>query len=391
MAGILDFLFNRQKPGMLGGGMGGYDPMLAGDPRFGGGATMAAQPPGQGKFGSFLQNNPMTLLQLGSAIGSAPGWGAALGQIGQTVPQGMALDKSNREKQRQRAAVTALLKSRKTGEALPPEALEVFDAYPELGAKFALDNLIPEPKEYGFEEVAGTLVRTDKSAGTAEPVYGAPDVDAPDIVTLYDEQTGMEYKAQWNPAKREYERVGGLKAPSGTSLSVGPDGEVQFTQGNVKPLTEAQSKDTVFVTRAAGALPIIDQYGDALTSLTQSVGGSAPIIGNYMKSTEFQQAEQAGKEFLQAILRKDTGAAITKEETDEYGSVYLPRPGDDPTTLEQKKQSRRRALSAIQAGLPPQAILALEKAGVDLSAGAAAPQAPTGPTVIDGITIERVP
>jgi hypothetical protein len=95
------------------------------------------------------------------------------------------------------------------------------------------------------------------------------------------------------------------------------------------------------------------------------MGGRVPIAGNYLKSTEFQQAEQAGKEFLQAILRKDTGAAITKEETAEYGTVYLPQPGDSPEVLMQKQTSRERAIRAIEAGLPPQAILALEKAGVD--------------------------
>lgn len=79
-----------------------------------------------------------------------------------------------------------------------------------------------------------------------------------------------------------------------------------------------------------------------------------------MQSPEFQQAQQAGKEFLQAILRKDTGAAITPQETAEYGSVYLPVPGDTPVVLEQKRVSRKRALEAINAGLPPQAILAQE-------------------------------
>lgn len=158
---------------------------------------------------------------------------------------------------------------------------------------------------------------------------------------------------QWEASKR-----------GGMSLQVDPEsGAITFQQGaNIKPLTEAQSKDTVFATRAKGALPIIDQFGDALTSLPESVAGSTPVVGNYMKSPEFQQAEQAGKEFLQAILRKDTGAAITPQETAEYGTVYLPRPGDSPAVLEQKKQSRQRALAAIEAGMPPQAILNQEKA-----------------------------
>lgn len=153
----------------------------------------------------------------------------------------------------------------------------------------------------------------------------------------------------------------------GMSLQVDPaTGAVTFQQGgNIKPMTEGQSKDTVFATRAQGSLPLIDEFGAALTGAEGLIGGTVgqlPVVGNYAKSEAFQKAEQAGKEFLQAILRKDTGAAITKEETAEYGSVYLPRPGDSPEFIEQKRASRLRALEAIKAGMPPQAILAQEKA-----------------------------
>jgi hypothetical protein len=205
--------------------------------------------------------------------------------------------------------------------------------------------------------------RADAAAARAERNAG---MKAPSITELYDEQTGQPYKAVFNPQTGGFERVGGVKAPSGTQLSVGPDGQVSFVQGSgMKPLTEAQSKDTVFVTRAAGALPKIDELGDELTSAPQNMASGLPF-GNYAKTAKFQQAEQAGKEFLQAILRKDTGAAITAEETAEYGSVYLPRPGDSPEVLAQKQESRRRAVKAIEIGLPPQAILQMEKNGVKL-------------------------
>src|SRR3990167_7934117 len=112
--GILNAIFGRQSPGMLGGGLGGYDPMLGGDPRFGGGAAMA-QLPGSAprcRFGGFLRNNPMALLQIGGALGSAPGWGAAMGEIAKAAPQGLAFDKQNRDKARQREAMTAWLRSK---------------------------------------------------------------------------------------------------------------------------------------------------------------------------------------------------------------------------------------------------------------------------------------
>lgn len=170
------------------------------------------------------------------------------------------------------------------------------------------------------------------------------------------------------------------------SLQTNPDGTVTFQQGNnIKPLTEGQSKDTVYATRAEGSLPLLDQFGGALTSLPETVGGKMPIVGNYAKSPEFQRAEQAGLEFLQAILRKDTGAAITADETAQYGTVYLPRPGDSPELLEQKKASRARAVEAIKAGMTPQALLYVEQALSKERGGA------KSPVVMDGYTIEEIP
>ena len=193
---------------------------------------------------------------------------------------------------------------------------------------------------------------------------------APSIETFYDEATGQPYNAQWNADAGQWERVGGVKAPTGMSITTNPDGTVSVTQGPTGggKMTELNSKDMVYATRAAGALPIIDSMGDALISLSESVGGQAPVVGNYMKSPQYQQAEQAGKEFLQAILRKDTGAAITTQEINEYGTVYLPGPGDYPELLAQKKASRQRALQALAAGIPPDLILKLEKSGVELPA-----------------------
>lgn len=209
---------------------------------------------------------------------------------------------------------------------------------------------------------------------------------------LVDAQTGQEIanfpeEAKKPSAVQEYEYAKTQGFPGtfqdweaskkgGMSLTVDPaTGQVSFQQGNnIKPMTEGQSKDTTFAVRAEGALPLIDKYGDALTSLPESAAGSLPGgVGNYLRSPEYQQAQQAGKEWLQAILRKDTGAAITKEETEEYGSVYLPRPGDSPDVLAQKKASRTRALEALKAGMTPQAILAQEKALEKTNAPAAAP------------------
>lgn len=192
-------------------------------------------------------------------------------------------------------------------------------------------------------------------------------ISPPQGSEMTDTQQNLMWRAQQaglQPGTPEWQQFMMSGGSGGTSLSVGPDGSVSFQQGGgMKPLTEQQSKDTVYATRAEGALPIIDQYGSSLTNpVERAVEGDPTGLARGLQSQEFQLAQQAGKEFLQAILRKDTGAAITPQETAEYGSVYLPVPGDTPAVLEQKRVSRSRALEAMKAGLPPAAILAQERA-----------------------------
>ena len=168
-------------------------------------------------------------------------------------------------------------------------------------------------------------------------------------------------------------KVQPINPPSGMTV-FGPNGNpiVQTGPGQ-KPFTEGQSKSVTYATRAKGALPTLDSFGDALTSFSQTAAGAVPMnLGRLAQTPEFQQAQQAGDEFLQAVLRKDTGAAITPAEMDEYGRTYLPQPGDTPEVLAQKKDARARAVQAMENGMTAQEILATERSS-------AAPAAPAMP------------
>ena len=179
---------------------------------------------------------------------------------------------------------------------------------------------------------------------------------APNLVELFDDKTGQPYKAQWNPQTKQFDRVGGMKAPSGTSLTVGPNGEVQFTQGGAK-LTEAQSKDAFFTTRMTAATPTIDKFESSLMSLPEAAAGAIPMnLGRYAQSEEYQLAKDAGRDFVNAYLRKDSGAALTKQEEQNYGELLLPQPGDKPAILAAKRQRRAIAVEAIKSGMPAAAL-----------------------------------
>lgn len=164
------------------------------------------------------------------------------------------------------------------------------------------------------------------------------------------------------------------KAPSGYrwtangSLEAIPGGPAdKGTLGGmgVGKLTEGQGKDIVYYSRGRDSNELLTKNGNSLlmTEGAQGARGivdsalqSLPLLGdsgvvNSLLSPERKQAKQAAAEFLSAILRKDTGAAITQQEFDIYGPMYLPMPGDDRKTLEQKALAREGALESIKAGL----------------------------------------
>lgn len=189
----------------------------------------------------------------------------------------------------------------------------------------------------------------------------------PELVEMYDEKSGQPYKAQWNSQTQTFDRVGGIKAPSGgTQLELGPDGTLSFSQGMGK-ITEGQGKDISYLNRMLTAAPILDRNDEALTSFGENVAGNAPLVGNYMKSSQFQQAEQAGRNFLTALLRKESGAQIPPAEERSYGDIFLPRPGDKREVIAQKREARRQAAIGIKMGLPAHIIKGMVQQGVDFT------------------------
>lgn len=164
-------------------------------------------------------------------------------------------------------------------------------------------------------------------------------------------------RAGLKPGTNEYNQFMLSGGSGGTSLSVGPDGQIQFQQGGAFKPTESQSKDSFFSTRLQSATPTIDKFESALLSLPEAAAGAVPMnLGRYAQSEEYQLAKDAGDDFVAAYLRKDSGAALTKEEKSEYGNLLLPQPGDKAAVVEAKKKRRQVAIAAINSGLPVAAV-----------------------------------
>ncbi len=192
---------------------------------------------------------------------------------------------------------------------------------------------------------------------TQEPAFRRA---TPDEAKQYGATAG-----QFGPDGRFYP----IDVPQGMTIESDGAGGFRMVQGagvglDAKPFTEAQSKDIVFATRAQGALEVLDPIASELTNRASRAAEYDPtgLLRGAVQSDQFQIAKNAGDEFLQALLRKDSGAAITPSEQALYGVTYLPQPGDNQALIEAKKAARARAVEAIKAGMAPSQIIAQEKA-----------------------------
>lgn len=229
-------------------------------------------------------------------------------------------------------------------------------------------------------EVGGVLL----DPTTYQPIFDSRQQEAPKAgFRMASPDEAKAYGAgagQFGPDGRFY----AADVPQGMTIESDGAGGFRMVQGPAgadKPFTEAQGKDVVFATRAQGALDALDPVAGELTNRAARAAEYDPtgLARGAMQSDNFQIAKNAGDEFLQALLRKDSGAAITEDEMALYGATYLPKPGDNPKLLDQKKSARARAVAAIQAGMSPAQIVAQEKAlGVTPVDGGATDAPPPG-------------
>lgn len=123
-------------------------------------------------------------------------------------------------------------------------------------------------------------------------------------------------------------------------------------------LTEAQGKATGFALRAAEAHKVLDtvgKSGEVQPGLIKRVAEGVPLVGeslgtalNATQSSQQQQVEQAQRAFVNAILRQESGAAISESEFANAKKQYFPQPGDKPAVIEQKRQNRETAIKSLE-------------------------------------------
>lgn len=150
-----------------------------------------------------------------------------------------------------------------------------------------------------------------------------------------------------------------------------------------KPLTEGQAKANLFGTRMGEADKILNDlaaHGVKAPSLPQQVTGGQGLSGmaaTALATPQQQQVDQAQRDFINAVLRRESGAAIAPSEFENARRQYFVQPGDSQQVIAQKARNRQTAIAGMMAEVPE------SKRGV----GGAAPSIPGLPSA-DAIAAE---
>jgi hypothetical protein len=203
----------------------------------------------------------------------------------------------------------------------------------------------------GQMDVAGIQARTqspDNVASVAQSASNAAMTDARARET-------NALRAQGNAAGR---------IPSGYRL--GADGQsLEFIPGGPadpntkpaggKPLNDTQAKALQFGSRMQNANEILDKLAEQ--GVQVSIPGSRSGYGvgaviNALQPEARQQLDQAKRDFINAVLRRESGAAISPSEFESAEKQYFPQPNEGPAQIAQKKAARELSMRGILAEVP---------------------------------------
>lgn len=116
-------------------------------------------------------------------------------------------------------------------------------------------------------------------------------------------------------------------------------------------LNEVQSNAAGFADRIASAIPELDRVSPARSAI---VAEGFPLgLGAARVSDRDKRFFQAERSFINAVLRKESGAAIADSEFESARRQYIPQPGDGPEVLERKRIERQVALQNLSRASGP--------------------------------------
>lgn len=122
--------------------------------------------------------------------------------------------------------------------------------------------------------------------------------------------------------------------------------KAQEDSQNVKP---EQGQAALFGKRMQDAEQVfsdLERSGYSRGTATEGIKSS--LLPGALQGPQLKRQDQAERNFVNAVLRRESGAAIAQSEFDNAEKQYFPRAGDTSEVLAQKQQNRQLAINAMQ-------------------------------------------
>jgi len=306
-------------------------------------------------------------MALGLGLASGNGWGEGAKNALTGLVAGQGADRN----QRSQMAAYKYVMSR---EDISPELKAAMT--PEIAYKFMTE--AAKPPKYDFNNWGGNVVQTRPDQPGITPVARLPEArevdDGKGGKKLIDYLPGEPVP---NSAQRSRPYPGSYQGgPQGGfqdrfSGDPGQPAPGQMQPNRVRTIyeppppanpdampgkpTDEQSKAAGYAKRMFNAEAVLQNEKVVAAAIDPAQKGKAavPVIGNWLSGPDYQKFDQASRDFINATLRRESGAVISETEFQNARIQYLPDFGDTPEKLALKRANRIETIRGIRGAAGP--------------------------------------
>lgn len=223
----------------------------------------------------------------------------------------------------------------------------------------------------GLDQIVGTLPEELQAVLSADIYGGDVTKRRDDIVNAAKASRNPDLESKdvgdkiiffknGDPTKVVHEIVKGVSPSATTQRPLTPEGKLnsdlaaglitqdQFDAANApkeETFNSIQNLAAGFAARTETSGNIIGEMWDEMSTLNRVTPSGLP---NVIKPETNQKFEQAERDFINAVLRRESGAAIQESEFKSAREQYIPQAGDSEGVLEQKRKNRELVTASLK-------------------------------------------
>lgn len=129
------------------------------------------------------------------------------------------------------------------------------------------------------------------------------------------------------------------------NLDTGDVSPVALPGSGAGKVSDTERLSKAYYDRTAASNTTAETFEQQLASLGSQFDVKLPTL---LQSESGQRYKQAKDEFINASLRRESGAAIQPSEYARYDKIYFVQPGDTPATVKQKQAARKRVIAGFK-------------------------------------------